>query len=474
VISVLSPGPPAPPDRTRLAGPDPERAGFGTRFVIASSFGSVLNPVNSSIIAVALVAIGHAFGVGTASTAWLVSALYLATAIGQPTMGRLADLLGPRRIYLAGTALVALGGVLGYLAGSLPVLVVARVVIGFGTSAAYPAAMALVRRQSRRLGQATPSRVLGALAITGQASMAIGPTLGGVLIGAGGWRLTFLVNVPLAVLGVASVLAWLPGDEPRDRSVQLAQALDPAGLILFAAGLSGLMVFLMDLAAARWWLLVAAAGLLAALTARELRTASPFIDVRLLARNRALTVTYLRICVTMLIIYCFIYGWTLWLEQAAGRDAAGAGLLMTPVFVVAAAVSAGAARLRRLWPPLVAGSLALVAGSAGLLTLHARSPLWLLVTIGSMFGISNGLCLVANQAAMYAQAPADGIGSAAGLMRTFIYLGAIGSASLISLCYGRQATDAGLHRLAAILAVAALALLAVTVADRKLARQARA
>ena len=61
------------------------------------------NPVNSSIIAVALVSIGHAFGVGTSATTWLVSALYLATAIGQPTMGRLADLAGPRRVYLFGT-----------------------------------------------------------------------------------------------------------------------------------------------------------------------------------------------------------------------------------------------------------------------------------------------------------------------------------------------------------------------------------
>jgi MFS family permease len=135
------------------------QAGFSPKFVIAASFGSVLNPVNSSIIAVALVTIGRAFGVGADSTAWLVSALYLATAIGQPTMGRLADLVGPRKVYLAGTALVGLGGLIGYLANSLPTLVIARVVIGFGTSAAYPAVMAMVRRQSQRLHLRTPGSV---------------------------------------------------------------------------------------------------------------------------------------------------------------------------------------------------------------------------------------------------------------------------------------------------------------------------
>lgn len=64
-------------------------------------------------------------------------------------MGRLVDLVGPRRVYLAGTAAVAAGGLLGYLGWSLGSLIAARLVIGFGTSAAYPAAMAMVRSQAR-------------------------------------------------------------------------------------------------------------------------------------------------------------------------------------------------------------------------------------------------------------------------------------------------------------------------------------
>jgi len=454
-----------PPARIREAGR------FSARFVIAVAFGSVLNPVNSSIIAVALVSIGRAFGAGASQTAWLVSALYLATAIGQPTMGRLADLAGPRRVYLAGTVLVAAGGLIGYLAGSLALLVVSRVVIGFGTSAAYPAAMALVRRQSQRLHRETPGSVLGALAITSQVSMAVGPPFGGLLIALGGWRLTFLINLPLALAGLVSVLRWLPRDEPRldprrGGRPAIVKTLDPAGLGLFAVALTALLVFLMDLAAPRWWLLAATAVAFAALTARELHAQTPFIDVRLLAGNRALTTTYLRFGATMLITYCFVYGWTLWLEQAAGRSAASAGLLMMPSFAVAAVVSAAAARLGRLWPPLVAGAAALTAGSALLAVLRVGSPLWLLLVVSVVFGVQSGLNVVTNQAAMYAQAPAGATGAAAGLLRTFMYLGAIASASLIGLCYGREASDAGLHRLALILTAAGAVLLAVTIADR--------
>jgi MFS family permease len=448
---------PAQPQQER------ERRPFGARFVTAAAFGSVLNPVNSSIIAVALVSIGRAFGAGPDRTAWLVSALYLATAIGQPVMGRLADSVGPRTIYLTGAVMVGLGGLLGYAATGFGELIAARVVIGFGTSAAYPAAMALVRRQSQRLHRETPGSVLGLLAVTGQVSMAVGPPLGGLLIAAGGWRATFLVNVPLAVAALIAAGCWLPADDPRPGPVRV----DLAGVLLFAAALTGLLVFLMDLPDPKWWLLAVTAALIAVLARKELRTDSPFIDVRLLAVNRALTVTYLRFGVTMLITYCFIYGWTEWLEQAAGRSPAQAGLLMMPSFVVAAAVSALAARARNVRPPLIAGAAALTAGSLALCVLHARSPLWLMITVSVVFGLQNGLNVVSNQTAMYGQAPAGATGAAAGLLRTSMYLGAIASASLIGVCFGRQASDAGLHRLALILAVASVVLLFSTIAGRK-------
>jgi MFS family permease len=171
----------------------------------------------------------------------------------------------------------------------------------------------------------------------------------------------------------------------------------------------------------------------------------------------------------MLITYGFIYGWTPWLEKSAGLSAADAGFLLVPSFAVAAVVSALTARHSRIWPLLVAGAAALAVGSAGLLLLTSRSPLWLLLVISVVFGAQNGLNVVTNQTAMYTQAPADSTGTAAGMLRTFMYLGAIASASLISLSFGHAATDAGLHRLAVILTAAASALLAATLADRKLA-----
>ncbi|GAA3132097.1 MFS transporter [Nonomuraea salmonea] len=92
-------------------GDDEDHAqGFDRRLIAPMILGSILNPINSSMLAVALIPIGAAFGAPPSETAWLVSGLYLATAVGQPVIGRLVDMYGPRLLYLLGTALVGIAG----------------------------------------------------------------------------------------------------------------------------------------------------------------------------------------------------------------------------------------------------------------------------------------------------------------------------------------------------------------------------
>src|SRR5690242_946750 len=200
------------------------RRGFDRRLVAPMVLGSVLNPVNSSIIAVSLVPIGHDLGATPSQTVWLISALYLATAVGQPVVGRLVDLVGPRAVYLTGTALVGLAGVLGLLAPSLGWLVVARVVLGIGTCAGYPSSMDLIRRETDRTGESSPAGILTVLAVANQTVAVIGPPLGGLLIGIWGWRSTFAVNIPLSV--ACLVLGWLrlPRDTRRGEEDVAGQA----------------------------------------------------------------------------------------------------------------------------------------------------------------------------------------------------------------------------------------------------------
>ncbi|MFK0294692.1 MFS transporter [Streptomyces sp. NPDC090442] len=468
---------PDAPDRSAAPTAEPARlptgeAGFGARLMTPLLLGSLLNPINSTMIATALVAIGRDFRVGPADTAWLISAMYLASAVGQPSLGRVADRFGPRRVFVAGTVAVCAAGLLGALAPTFALLIASRVVLGVGTAAAYPAAMAMLRAESRRVGRPTPRAVLGRISLAALASAAVGPTLGGLLAATAGWRAVFAVNVPLALLALAGALLWLPAD--RDTRAATAAAgpdaaargsLDPFGIALFASALTCAMLFLLRLDAPRWPLLAPTAALTAALVWWQLRHSQPFIDLRMLAHNRALVLTYLRHGLTYLVIYCVLYGFSQWLEQAHGFSSFHAGLVMLPMSGAAALCSLAGARTRGIQAPLTVAALCLTAGSAVFLLLRDTSPLPLLLLAGALFGIPQGLAATGNQAAVYAQAPADGVGAAAGLQRTAQYLGAITASSLIGLLYGQRATDPGLHSIAVTGAVLGVLLLALTLAD---------
>lgn len=441
---------------------------FPRRLLVPMMLGAVLNPVNSSIISVALIPIGRAFGAPPSQTAWLVSALYLATAVGQPLVGRLVDLYGPKRLFLAGSGLVVVAGVVGMLAPTLGVLVAARVVLGFGTCAGYPSAMTLIRRVADRRGLASPAGVLTALSVTVQTVAVVGPPLGGVLVDVGGWRATLGVNVPL---GLAAVLLgwWLLPEirGARADGVRFGRALDWAGVGLFAAALCGLMLFLMRPGWAWAPALVVAAVAGTGFAVRELRTADPFVDVRVLLGNLPLLATYLRALAASVVSYGFIYGYTQWLEDGRGLAPTTAGLVLLPTFGVGIVVSVLVGRRGWVRFGLVVGTVAQVVACGLLLTLHAGSALWVLVCATVVLGIA-GLLNLSNQNALYFQARPEAMGASAGLLRTFQYLGAIAAAAATAAAYGHTASTAGLHDLAGFMLAASGVGLVVVLVDRSL------
>jgi len=431
--------------------------GFGPRFVAPVLIGPVLNPINTTMISVALVPIARDLQVASSVVIWLVAGLYLTSAIAQPTLGKVGDVLGPRKVYLGGLVVVLVAGVLPFLVPGFAGVLLARVLIGFGTSAAYPSAMSLIRDQSARLDVETPPTLLSGLSIAGQATAAVGPVLGGVLVAGFGWRSIFLVNVPLAAVALAMTLRWVPSDRTRSappRTGSVLAAVDPVGIVLFAGLLAALLVFLLDLTSPLWWLLVLGGVLAAALPAWELRRPAPFLDLRMLAANGALTRTYLRQFLVYLSGYSMVYGFSQWLQDAAGFTSDKAGLLQLPTAALAGVAAVAVARTTALrWPLVLAGGLPFLGGLL-IVTLHSTAPVWLLLVVAGLFGVPQGLASVSNQAAMYRQAPAGQLGTAAGLSRTSVYLGAIVSSAVIGVTFGAQPTDAGLHRIGWFIALA--------------------
>ena len=440
--------------------------GFDRALIAPMILGSVLNPVNSSMIAVALVPIGVAFGAPPSQTAWLVSGLYLATAVGQPVVGRLVDAYGPRRLYLIGTGLAGIAGLVGVLATSLGVLVVSRVLLGLGTCAGYPAAMYLIRSESRRTGHDSPGGVLTILAVASQTIAVVGPTLGGLLIGLGGWRTIFSVNIPLSlaclVLGALRL--------PKGAMTKSDHRVDVPGIALFTAMLVSLLLFLMSPQSAHWYLLVLAGAATAGLAARELRVAEPFIDLRALGGNLPVLATFGRTLLTFVVSYAFLYGYTQWLESGRGLSASQAGLILLPMFLTAIVVSTLTGRSPRIRGKLLVGGAAQVLACALLLLVDPGSSIWLLVVIAVIVGVPQGLNSLANQNALYHQADPARMGSSAGLLRTFTYLGALVASAANAAFLSRGADTAGLHHLALFVLAVAVLLLATTLPDRSLRR----
>src|SRR5918992_770074 len=413
---------------------------FGFRFMSPLLIGTLLNPINSAMIATALVPIGHDLNVGPSSTAWLVASLYLAAAVSQPAMGRVAELYGPRKVTAAGFVLVLIAGIGGALAPDIGWLIVARALLGLGTSASYPAAITMIRARADAAGIGTPGSVIGMISITSQVSAVIGPALGGLLVGLTGWRSIFLVNVPLALAGLVLGQLWLPPDRdrPRERSgaVRGGLGIDLAGIVLFGAAMTTLLLFLMRLRPDPPYLLLAiAVGLGAALAGWELRTGRPFIDVGMLIRERGLS------------------------PEATG--------LVTLPMAVVAAISAAAVSPRALVRgPMLLGTIAMIGGTTAMITLHAATPVVVIVLVTLVLGLPQGLGSVTNQTALYHQSPAARMGSASGLLRTSQYIGAIVQSSLVGFVFGAGADDVGLHRLAVILGGLGVGVFVITVTDR--------
>jgi MFS family permease len=441
------------------------------RNLIPLLLGLTLNPINSSIIATALVPIGDAFHATAAETAWLIAALYLATSVGQPLMGRLADIYGALPIFYAGAALTMLAGVGGSLAPSLSVLVGWRVVLGLGTSAAYPAAMILLRRFAADEDGRLQPGALSAVTIAGQVSIVVGPTIGGLLVLFAGWRATIVAVVPVALLAVVLGLLWLPrGTTPRGDARKSVREIDFAGIITFAAALTLLLVTLLHPHSASPYVIGAMVICFAAWFAIERRSRAPFIDVRMLARNTRLVAVYGRYVGIYTIFYSVFYGFPQWLEQAHRVTPAQAGLLMLPTSLVAIACAMLGSKLRPKTALFIGCTGALV-GVVLLLGLHAYSTAYAILAVGAVLGIPNGMNPVSEQATLALHAQVTYMGVASGLLRTAGYIGAMLASSLIAVTFYRGAGDAALHTLA--LALIAIAALLVIVSGGRMAAGAR-
>jgi EmrB/QacA subfamily drug resistance transporter len=290
--------------------------------------GFLMVVLDTTAVNVALPTIGRDLGVSEASLAWVVNAYLVAFGGLLLLAGRVGDLVGRRRVFLAGLAVFVAASAAGGVATSVPVLVAARFVQGAGGAPASAVVLGMIAALFPR--PAERARAIGAYAFVGAAGASIGLVLGGVLTQALSWHWVLFVNVPIGLatmLAAARVLASEPG-------AGLGAGADVPGAVLVTSGLMlGVAAIVESLLLA-----VPAVALLAAFAWVESRAEAPLVPGRIL-RSRPLVAGAL---VQLLMIGGYFgqqFVVALYLQRELGYDPAGVGLATVPVALVIGATS---------------------------------------------------------------------------------------------------------------------------------------
>jgi EmrB/QacA subfamily drug resistance transporter len=352
---------PAPPDyRHDLA--DPRR----WQALVLLCLAQFMVILDITVVNVALPAIGADLSLDRAALTWVVTAYTLCFGGLMLLGGRLADLLGRRRMFLAGLTTFTLASLGAGLAGDGTVLVAARALQGVGAALLSPAALSIITTTFHGRER---YRALGVWAALGGVGAAVGVLLGGTLTSGPGWPWVFFVNVPVGVL-VASAVPATVATSPRSS----AQGVDVPGAVAITAAV-GLLIYGLVRAGDSGWgaagtLLPLGLGLLllGGFVALERTVAAPLVDLRLLAARPVAAGYGVMLAASGLLISGFFLN-SLLLQRVMGLSALGTGLVFLPVAVATIIGAQGGAHLlgRLGGRPVAATGFALAAAGMALL-----------------------------------------------------------------------------------------------------------
>jgi EmrB/QacA subfamily drug resistance transporter len=403
-----------------------------------------LDFVDASIVNVALPSIRDSLHFSVQSLQWVLSG-YLLTYGGFMLLGgRAADLIGRRRVLVAGTAVFAVSSLTGGLASSEGMLIGARLAQGIGAAMMMPAALSILTTSfttSRDRFQA-----LGAWGATGGLASALGVFLGGVLAGGPGWRWVFFVNLPVCALDLVAAFRLVPGE----RRTTERRSFDALGAVLVTLAMLLLIYALVKAPDVGWGTartigeLAGAIVLLAAFAVNELRHPNPLFPFSILRINGLAAADATQV-VAVAGSYAMFFFVTLYMQNVLGFSRIEAGAAYVPT-ALGVAISAGICSklLPRTGtrPIIVVGALIDAVG----IFLVSRIPVHgsyvgdLLPGLVIMsFGF--GAVFVAVTNAAQAGVPADKAGLAAALINTSTWVGGALGLAIFSAIATARTTD---------------------------------
>ena len=424
---------------TASAGP---RAGPLVQYALLA--GPLLSMLDSSIVNVAVEPIARELRASLTVVQWTVSGYLLALGAGLAGTAFLARRFGTLPAYRASVIAFTAASALCALAPDAGVLVGARVVQGLVAAPLVPLAMSMLLGRDSK-GARAISPVAGIMLFLGPA---LGPTVGGALIGAAGWRAIFLINVPLGALAAVAVryvpAAMAPGRRPGAR-------FDLPGLILLAAGLTGLLLGASLGASAGWtapvtWIpLAAGAALTASYAGWAARRDQPALDLSL-TRQRGPALSMALCALASVVTWAAVFLLPVFVQSVQGRSALVAGLAMAPQGLITGLSTVLAPRWLAgltVRVTVLAGFAVLAVATLGLLLIATATPLWLIAAILAGRSVAIGLVVAPLLQALVQPLRPDQLGDANTLFNTWQRIAGSFGIGLVAALYATRARTLG-------------------------------
>ncbi len=446
------------PARSDLAkGPTTRPRGLG---LTAVALGIMLLPLNSTMIGIALPRIAKSLNVDASLSAWLITAYLLATVIAQPTLGKLGDRVGHRRLFIAGALMFALASFAASVWWNFAAVMAFRVLQAVSGAALTPSGAALLRNlySSHERGRAFGiySGVLGATA-------AAGPVLGGVLVSLADWPAIFYISVPVSLAAVALTLYAIPA-RLRDAPIMRRQ-FDVWGATALGIALLGLLLGLL-LGPRNGWAAPEVIGAFVVATlfallfvAQERRHPEPVVHLQFF-RNVHFSAAVLSVFFQNMVMYSTLILMPQFLQIVQQRSATESGVMLALMSGTSALLAplGGALsdwRGRRL--PVVIGAALGLSGVTMQALLQTTTPLWWIGTGLMLGGLGLGLSGAAIQTSALEAFSAELSGVAAGLYSTMRYLGSTLGTALIAIALaGDSSSVVGYDRAFSWMVIAAI------------------
>ncbi|ANE82738.1 MFS transporter [Mycobacterium adipatum] len=380
--------------------------------------------MDATIVNVAIPAIRTDLGATASQLQWVIDVYTLVLASLLMLSGAMGDRFGRRRVFQAGLVIFALGSLLCSLAPGIDALIAARFLQAIGGSMLNPVALSIISQVFT--GPVERARAIGIWGAVVGISMALGPTVGGLLIHLISWRAVFWINLPICLAAIVLTAIFVP--ETRSATMR---NIDPVGQLLAVVFLFGAVFTLIEGPALGWGnaRVIAAGGVavlaFAAFLRYESRRTDPFIDLRFFRSVPFASATVIAIC-AFASWGALLFMMSLYLQGARGYSAVQTGLIYLPIAVGALVFSPLSGRLVGRYgarPSLLVSGVMIAAASTVLALLPEAAPVWALMTVFAVFGIGFSMVNAPITNAAVSGMPLDRAGAASAVTSTSRQIG---------------------------------------------------